>query len=250
MTTKPKPLKPRADDVRGETLQEFSDLIDAHMGAKVGFADHVTGLYLVRADLASIKAARKTANDRVKELAALGETRGGGYEVRQSAPTPVVVKRAVPSAAVQKLDKALWAAAKVPTPFVQVKPHPTAPAAVSSLRLPRMPERGGLAAVIEHLKVNLPGLKDLTEVQQDHLDALDKIGANAGWDGLPIEFADRWLVSLRRLQYDSERLREIAPEAWERLAVSKPTGGITRTYLARLDGGADSFDESVDLDGE
>lgn len=257
-----KPAKPRSDDHRKETLAQFSAQLDAHFGEPSGFADTVMALYVVRAQIARLTRHRQACSSalRIQHDRGVSRVLGSGgtpWELRVSKPTAVVTKRYAPSDRVKKADAKLWAAAKVPKPFLQVKSHPVRPLRVevpADISTSSTVDVYGLEPrdLVEHIK-GLPPMAPLKETEQAHHDALDKIAANAGWDGLPIEFADFWLVGLRRVQFDSDRLREIDPDAWERMAVDKQYGGTTRLYIANL-GGADASDDGLtdldEIDGE
>lgn len=256
MTLSRKPPKPRADDYRPDvTLAQFSAEVDDHLNASVGFADHVLGLHRCRIIGKQISEWRKLTGLQMAVAYERGESRasvgGAVYELRRSAPSAVKVTRNAPSAEVKKASPTLWKAAHTIKPFATVKSDPLHPRRVDvpeGLQLPPLPtSEDSLATIIERRKA-APTDGALRDEEQEHIEALEKIAANAGWDGLPIEFSDRWLVGLRRLQYDSDRLREVDPAAWERLAVVKPTGGTTRLYVAEI--GVMEADGAVDLDGE
>lgn len=235
MTTIPNGVDPRTL----MTLDQFDATLDAHAGVPVMFAATVRELAKVRAARAVVSAHRKAALDVLKAHYAAGNRLlpGGRVRLRMSIPTPVITKRTVPSDRVKKLDRRLWAAARVPAPFVAIKPcesellmiNARAEVAVGELPEPVTIHNGLPRAVAAYQSA--PAVAPWTREEELLVDRLRTIGTKYQWDGLPIKFADQWNVGLARLTYDSERLRQIAPEQWEQLAIPTQVGGYVRLVI-------------------
>lgn len=234
------------------TLAQFATSLDLAAGRTTGFTDAVAALASVRARKAVVTERRKAVFAVITEHYERDDrVAGDGLVLRKTVPNPGRVVRSVSAAAIKKHDSRLWQAARVATPYVQVK-APAAEAvmlahradlAVGSLP-PVPPPHTPLATLAQWYQALSP--KDLTAEETAAVGRLRTIGEAVGWDGLPVEFSDGWKVSLAQLSYSDEKLREIAPVAWEALAVERVVGAAEgHVYLGRV--GADGV---VDLDAE
>lgn len=235
------------------TLDAFSAHLNDLAGENLAFAVDVRRLAVLRRELALIEAAKAPLRDTLKELYASGRVAEfGGRVFKQIAPTPVTVKRSVPSALIKKREPRLWAAARVLSPYVSVKPvgldeqvtQTRAELAVGTLpgfNDPRYPDQVA-QAYLSFPKV--APIKDQVDVIASRLRA---VAARFDWDGTAREFADGWKLALTQLKYDSDRLRDISPELWEKLAVQTQVGGVQRFYFGRP--GVDDA-EADEVDGD
>lgn len=228
---------------RIETLMAFSRSLDAHAGTSVGFVDAVVELAAVRARKAVIDARRKQIFEVVRVKFERGDlVAGEGRMLAQTEPTPVVTTRAVPADVVKKRSLVLWESARVAKPFVQVKPpkllaSSMANEAVQAVgALPPVPDARRAVHDVVALYEAVPPTTELRAREKSLVERLRLIGATYGWDGLPLEFSDKWTVGLDRLEFSSDRLREIDPRLWDALAVEKPTGGFQRVYVHKAEG--------------
>ena len=245
---RPKKKAPSTADQRPETLAAFSAELDSHAGRAVGFADLVADLARTRAQLAQLKAARAAVFEKVKEGYLAGHRSAAGYQLKQTDPGEAVIYRAAESAKVKKADPAAWRAAQAEVGFVQVKPPASVRLAVPEVAVPEVGERAGLEAVVKVYK-EAPAwelMRGLRDAEVELITRLDKLAADFGWDGLPLTFADGWTVGLRRRQFSSERLAEVAPELFELLAVAKVRQAPARVYVAK----PGDTSEAVDLDAD
>ncbi|AEJ92826.1 hypothetical protein SEA_FOZZIE_66 [Mycobacterium phage Fozzie] len=225
--------------VRPDTLGEFSIAVDEYFGREVGLYETVVNLAAVRFDIARLSERRSQLFDEIKARHARGQrlaNLGGGggrvylYEsVARRAP-----KRSVPSAVIKKADPKLWEAAKDWAPFVRAG----APKSIidngelphGSYRLPPPPHvRDDLDTIVQRYRSEVfDEIRRLGQRESEIVDALNKIRDTTDWDGSPILFADGWEVATRRWQYSSDKLKEIAPGIWDRLA-QESGGGVSKT---------------------
>ena len=238
-------------DLRTETLAQFSAVLDAHAGRHVGFDAIVHRLYLVRAQKAQLEEARAVVFSHLKQAYEVGHRvlPGTPYELKMTNPEPGEPYRVVSSADVKKHDPAAWRRAQAPTRFVQVKAPASAAAAVPVLDAP---EGGGFmdpvtAAVTYKEHPAWAALRALRAEEQDVLARLDKVAADFGWDGGaefgPLVFSDSWSVQLVRTQFSGEKLALVAPEVFDRLAVTKVKQAPARMYVGKINADdADDFD--------
>lgn len=233
-----------------DTLIEFDQKLNAFARREMGFAQTVTNLAHVRARMSVITDRRKEVFDVVKAWHAEGQqTSVPGIELRQTKPAEMSRVRAVPAGVIKKRDPKLWAASRVVKPRVSVKPPKFAAAAIRDAAvlavgpLPACADGASLdEAVIAYR--SMPGMGELKEHEQKYIDHLKLCATIGQWDGLPIEFRDGWEFGLSSLQYDSERLRVIAPGLWEQLAVDSERGGNSRVIVGKI--GADDLDGDAD----
>lgn len=233
-------------DVRPETLDEFSALLDDHAGAHVGFADTVRRLAELKAQVKPIEQRRKEINTRLREHYERGDTvvqtgPGEGVELAMTRPSAVRTYRAVSSAVVKKRRPKLWAQCQVSKPWTQVK----APASfeVKAVALPPDPGAEATLEAVLRVQAMIPTTTELSAEEQECKDRLAKIAADFGWDGLPLEFADQWVVGTRRMQFDEERLRAVDPEAYEELAEERSSGGVSRLRVGDVGLDGDAYAE-------
>lgn len=234
-----------------QTLLGFSRYLDDLAGEELRFAGKVQHLAVMRREVALIQAAKAPIWDTLKGLYESGRVPTfDGRVLKSTAPTPVTTKRAVPSAVIKKREPRMWEAARVLSPYVSVKAvgideHITqteAERAVGTLPTfddPRYPDQ--VARAYLAFPKQQP-IKDRIEVLAAELRA---IAARFAWDGTARVFDDGWTVALTQLKYDSDRLRDISPELWEKLAVETRVGGTTRLYFGRP-----GVDDDADDDGE
>ncbi|QFP96346.1 hypothetical protein SEA_APEX_61 [Mycobacterium phage Apex] len=245
-----KKAQPPKGDVRTETLAQFSAALDEHAGKPVGFMDMVEGLYRVRAQKAQLEEARTTVFSHVKQAYEVGHRvlPGTPYELKMTNPKAGEPYRAVSSAEVKKADPAAWRRAQAPTRFVQVKAPAGAAAAVPVIDAP---DGSGFmdpvtAAVTYKEHPAWTVLRGLRDEEQDLLDRLDKVAADFGWDGGaadgPLVFADSWSVQLVRTQFSSEKLAIVAPEVFDRLAVTKTKQAPARMFIGKANASEDYDD--------
>lgn len=226
------------------TLAEFDVAVDQHAGTPQMFAATVRGLHECRAQAAAVQEARSECFERMKTAHAIGDRVAGEYVLDRRADSAPTTKLVVPAAVIKKHSPTLWGQCRVPVPYVQAK-APATVAAVAVESLPSVSDKAAIADVVAVYQQLGSRLAQLRDTETDLVDRLKKIGANNGWDGLPIEFADGWKVSLIQLQYSSDRLAEVAPETFACLAQEVTSERAGTVYLRRA-GGADG----AELDGE
>lgn len=239
--------KPSTADVRPETLAQF----DAEVRQQIGiddFAATVQALWVARQRIAALERARKEAYEQVKVAYDSGTRLAAGWEIRVSRGGQPEVYRAVDSAEVKKRAPAAYAAARTLVRRVSVTAPKGAEPPLPKDRVPRLPKVVTAEAAMRAYKSEDFGLlKQLRDDETDLVGRLEKIAADAGWDGEEIVFADGWKAATHRRQFSGERLREIDPDTWNKLAVTKVRENRPRVYVAKP--GADD-DGAVDLDGE
>lgn len=232
------------------TLAEFDRAVNEHAGSNQAFAATVVALYNVRHEAALVAERRKECFERLKSCFARGERVAADHSgrlLRQTAPGEPKVVRSVPSAVIKKCSPTLWEQAKEPVPYVQCKPPAKWPVAAVEPLPEAPPENAPLAAALDAYEALAPRAKALREMEEELVDRLKKIGANNGWDGLPIEFADGWQVSLARMQYSSDKLARIAPETFAALAVETTQQRAPVVYVAKR---GEGLAEDEEDDGE
>lgn len=238
------------------TLAQFSAQIDDHLHYPAGFAEHVTGLADVRDIIARTEARRKASHDELKARYAGGSrvyTLGGGERrvlvERESKPTLV---KAVSSAAAKKADPAAWAKAKVLKQWRSVVAPEDHVNPLAMPSIPPLPWNGADLATVAGLYQSPAWdvIGELRDTERDHFDALDKIAADAGWDGQEYVFTDGWHIMLTTPRYDSEAFRRAAPKLWNQLAEVGERGGGSRLVIMDWDKAVDLglVDDEGDLD--
>ena len=246
-TTRKTTKKAPKGTVRTETLAQFSQELDDHAGQPVGFDVLVRTLYTTRAQLKQLEEARKEVFEHVKRAYDIGHRVVGGYELKVSNPAPGEPYRAVSSAEVKKLAPAAWRRAQAVVPWVSVQAPQAVAAAVPLLDVPEssgfMPPEQAVTTHREHPAWKR--IKLLREVEQDTIGALEKLGAEFGWSGDAQVFADGWTVQLNRVQFSADKLREVDPEVFDRLAVTKVRATSPRVYIGKI-----SSDDTDEMDGD
>jgi len=234
-------------DLREQTLMQFSAAIDEHAGRVVGFAELAMTLAGTRSQIADLASLRRAWFSKVRDLHRSGVRAVGGVELRESTPSVPEVYRAVESAAVKKVDKMAWQRAQAVVPYVSVKPPASWKWPDLDVAVPPEPKAAADPSAVGIYRDHpaWQRLKELRQVEEEIIASLSKIGADFGWDGLPITFADGWTVGLSRMQFSGEKLKAIDPELWDRVAVSKIRQTPAKVYLAK--GGGDG---AVDLDAD
>lgn len=243
-------------DVRDISLARFARQLDEHAGAAVGFDDLIEELAQTRITIGHLKRTRAELFEQIKGAHALGHTVviGTGYELRLSVPSEPAMYRTVPSEVVKRVSVAAWRRAQAEVRFVSVK----APGAITErmaaaaerMPVPDLRQVRTLATVVLAYKEHpaWETLRELRDRETETVERLDALAADFGWDGMPIIFADGWTAGLRRRQYSSERLAEIEPELFARLAVTKVAQKPAHVYVGRP--GDEGDDGAVDLDGD
>ncbi|AYP70051.1 hypothetical protein I5G62_gp65 [Mycobacterium phage CRB2] len=239
------------ETVYDETLAEFSRALDSHLHRPAGFAEAVLELHRIRRTRAILRERRSEIFSRLREHAERGNTfvrisDTEAYELRRTTPAAQTVTKTVTSAAAVKAGAGLWEAARVITPYVQVK---SPVGAVPDLPLPAMPEVPpsgvSLAGAVAAYR-SVPKDAELRNQEEEIITALEKIAADAGWDGEPVTFGDGWVVGLRRKEYSSDQLKANDPAAWDALATPVIKGGHSRLYLAKVNAAGEASEEWAD----
>lgn len=248
-TTKPKGTKKTDDtDVRPETLAQFSALVDQHLNRRAGFGDMVVRLAVTRAQIKQVDAARTALFEQIKERRDNGlvAVPGTDFEVRQTAPGPATIVRKVTSAAVKKAAPEVWQRCHAPASYVQVKPPVAVRLTIPEVAVPSLGAAVDDATLVTTYKEHpaWARLKELRAEESELVESLDKLGADAGWDGLPVTFADGWVAGLRRMQFSAAKLEATEPEVFKALSVPDVKQSAARTYVGRL--GADQPDAGAD----
>ncbi|AGT12964.1 hypothetical protein KAYACHO_60 [Mycobacterium phage KayaCho] len=242
MTTTTRKTKAKAPkgDVRPETLAQFAAILNDIAERDVGFDRIVNRLYVARAQLAQVTAARKAVFVHVKRAYEIGHRAIGDtpYDLRETAPGPVTQYRAVDSAVAKKADAAAWRRAHVVAPFVQVKAPAAVALAVPPVDVPADREfiSPPEAVVLHREHPAWAEGKKLREAERWALTQLEEIGRQFDWPGDLKVFADGWSVQLTREQYSSDALAERDPALFDQLAVLKTKQAAPRIYIARRDG--------------
>jgi hypothetical protein len=249
-------------DLRSETLAKFSRKVDQHTGRAVGFDRLVIQLASTRMQIAELKRSRAVLFDKIKNAydAGMRSVGGGEYQLRMTKSAEPTTYLAVSSERVKRANEAAWERAKIDKQFISVRPpsgvllSPNTEIAAdiaidAAARLARAAwnDTGELVkAYKEHPAWAV--LKSLRDIESETIEQLDKIGADNGWDGYAMTFADGWTVGLRRRQFSSERLEEIAPDVFDQLATPKIRQFHGHVYVAKR--GESSDNESHDLDDD
>jgi hypothetical protein len=242
--------------LRSETLAAFGQLLDNHAGEEVGLAAAVETLYAARYQARALAAARKVLLEKVKAAHALGvvSVPGTPYLLKETSPGRAQQYLAVPSNVAKSANKPAWQRAHVAKSWAQVQPPVVAAArlqAAVTLDIPDVSRMSTLtlAATAYREHPAWERLKKLYAEEKTAKERLEKIAADHGWDGLPLTFADGWVIGLRREQYSSERLAEIEPEMFDRLAELKIKQFGPRVYVALPDED-DEMGEIDEWDGD
>lgn len=226
-------------DIRHETLAEFSAAVDDHYGKAMGLLDTVRTLAAARADIARLEARRKeigaVRDQRFKQGTTIVRTGGGGGVYLYASETASARKKAVSSAVAKKSNPALWDRARTWKPFVRAAAPSGVVLPLGTYKLPPVPtNHHDMAMVLSFYGAPcFDALAGLRERENTAVARLHQLRDVTDWDGAPIAFADGWEVGLHRLQYDSDRLRQIAPALWDELAVM--TGGTSSTRVRTMD---------------
>lgn len=218
------------------SLYQHSDQINQALGKNVAYATTVMARYDVAAMIKALQTARRpltqllaTRLNRDPEAAALGERmitlpdgtavlyrrQREGQRERRIAPAEVV-KRRYPK--LYEASKTLVNYRRVTAPRGYLPtmelPHP--------IPRPLHPDtQAAMSTEAVAALTRLPVFDTLTALHQQlvHLDQqLENIAAQTNWDGQRIRYTDGWAVELRRVQYSSDKLAEIAPEVFDQLA--------------------------------
>ncbi|URC18173.1 hypothetical protein SEA_ZENTENO07_72 [Mycobacterium phage Zenteno07] len=251
------PTKKALKPTTSMTLAEIAEQVAEHTDVEALDA-MVVRLHDIRAIVARLDTRRKDIYAEVKTRFHRGTSvvydtsiPSGGYYLRETT-TQVTRYRAVESAVVKKARPELWEAARTRKPWVQVK----APDGyeVPDLGALRLPPAGAMLRTLDantlmrHYKAPVFEQISALKGEEKHITGvLSLLGAQGHLDDEQ-RFADGWAVTLARLEFDSEKLRRLDPEAWERMAVEKSKGGVTRLDVVALDRAQDFG--MIDLDAE
>jgi hypothetical protein len=249
----------------GVDLDTFSASIDSHIGTPVGFADKVRHLADLKATIKAAGERRAAVYDALKTAHGGGGAQvvpigAGGVEnkVLRLATTRGGVSRTVPSEVLKKADKAAWEAARRPRAKLSLTAPATYRPGGGAVKLPPLPRADmGLAQLVALYQSPLFDVIATCDNEvEDVRDDLEKIAANAGWDG-GIEngallTTDGWQLKLRELAYDADKLKANDPALYDRLARTVERKGSTRLVVMGYDhalaaGYLDEFDE---IDGD
>ena len=236
-------------DVRTETLGQFSDQLDAHLGKKVQFADIVMDMHEVKVKAEHVKKARSAVFAHVKKAYEIGHRQimGTTYDLAITNPQPGDYTLTVTSAAAKKASPEKWKKAHIRAPFRQIK----APAAfTAAVELPELPV-GWDANFIEPVTAvkmyqDHPAWSLISELrdEDDHLHGeLLGIAHDCDWDGDLIVFADGWSVQLTRMQFDSAAFEQVDSDLFFELADYKQKQAAPRIYVTNR--GGDHWDEDT-----
>lgn len=206
------------------SLPAFSATVDDYLARSAHFDAYVQKLHDIRARRAELVVHRAAYYEALKwrvpsssgpvPAAVDGQTIHLGW----TRPAPRTTTT-VTSAVAKKAAPRLWARARAVKPFVQVKNN----ALRVSVAAPDIHPKEKLDTLVAGYKGYAPELAELREGELAAVAALEAIADEAQWDRLPMSFADGWTVGLARVQYDSDTLREIDPQAWAALAVTVTT---------------------------
>ena len=228
------------------SVAELDDLLGEHpdYDGQAGFTDTFEGLVSAAAQRSAAESHLKSASAALLDLADSGKgvTRDGRFIARK--PPRPTTKRRVSSARVQKLDPALWKAAQAPVNRVQVYSpvkKVLTPADVGLPAFPKFSTESLLAAKEAAAKITSATNADT----KTHKARLLELAEMMGWDGRPVRWTCGWSGHLWVLQYSEERLKEIAPDRWEELAVNETTAGKAGFEVKALD----TDDEQDEIDG-
>lgn len=231
----------------GQSLFEFDRAVDAHAGAPQMFAATVLALRECRAEASQVDARKAQAFDLLKAHYERGERTlaSDGRRLKATKPGATQYVRTVPSAKIKRCSPTLWEQAKVPVPYVQAK-APASYGAEAVVPLPGIPNGCDVTASAVLYERLLSRSKEVKATEAELVDRLKKIGANNGWDGMPIEFTDGWRVSLARMQYSAERLAEIAPETFAQLSEVVERTRASTVYIAKKGAPNDDADDDAE----
>ncbi|AGT13977.1 hypothetical protein PHELEMICH_63 [Mycobacterium phage Phelemich] len=228
------------DNALPYSLDEFEAELTKHLNRPAGFADAVRHLAAVRDASKRLQARRDAIFASVKEAHAAGTrlvNAGGRRWYLKEAVTPGSTSRTVSAAAVKKADPALWEQCRVPKQRVAV----TAPAGARldplDVRLPALPYRSSDvgAAVMAYKSPLFDQFAQIKADEEAAVSSLQKIAADAGWDGEACTFTDGWKVSLVSLVFDGEKMRATDPETYERLSTVSTRSAVKRVIVTDYD---------------
>lgn len=213
------------------------------------FASTVRALHAVRAEAAAVKARRAEVFDLIKAHYENGDVfEDDSGRVLRKTPDVPQQRFSVNSKAVERQFPALWRQSRVPKPYVQCKAPVGYPA--PCLRLPAVPDGKDLAQTVAVYESFGPRTAELRESETSLVERLRKIGADNGWDGMPIKFADGWQVSLARMEFSGDRMAELDPERWRMMATAVTTAKAGHVVVSKVSrrGAVDLADEDRDDD--
>ncbi|WIC90041.1 hypothetical protein SEA_SISKO_59 [Gordonia phage Sisko] len=188
---------------------------------------------------------------------------GEGFTVRKRRVEAVSGgPRSVSSAAAKRANARLWKASQVRRDRVAVAVPETVgepthrELGVRRLDMPDAHNRWDLSQMIDKymLVKDAPfaqaedeakhALMVYSQINLGYLAPEHPDAGSARWDGRPIEFGDGWTVGLTSMQFSSDRLRQLDPVAFDRLATEQNRKGYDVVYITQgvpEDGSVDRY---------
>ncbi|AWN04262.1 hypothetical protein FDJ57_gp61 [Gordonia phage Sour] len=226
------------------TITETRAMIDADPA----FAALVEQLWRIRQEKAAIQERRKEIYAMLAPRFAKGDIASGhDHVLKQRVVKPRRQPPKVSAAVVKKTRTTLWERSRVPVERVAA----TAPGRLTidraALKLPAVPDRRATlirietalekASYAEHAEREKHAKEVLQRYAVEHLGYVplgerdNPEDCGDGWSGEPIEFADGWKVGLTAVQFSEERMKQLDPEMWKKLAVSTMSNEVTTYYF-------------------
>lgn len=207
---------------RPETLLAFSEPLQ----------QTAIELHTVKATLAILQKRRDAIYAQIKTSYARG-ARGDHTWVLRRTDGWTKTARTVPAEVIKKADRKLWEQSRALAPHVLVVAPEGTAVAPSGLRMPPIPTTYEAATTLMRAYKDpvFERIKELSDREQQLKAVVGRIASRTpDWDGSELRFSDGWAVGARRLKYDPDRLRRIAPEVFEALAEDRETH-----YEGRID---------------
>jgi len=247
----PSDTSAQSDD---RTLLQFSRQLadwDGWDGGDTLF-DTVTGLHLLRTDLAAVKAASTRLTDRLTKEYARG-TRHINYSFELVRREPATKKMA---RVVRKDDVVDYGGYRLCRRGMGLVGYVTA-------RVPSLGARSELDLPdaynwaiprLDRAKSTITRIgRELRESESVLKDRMTAIAELAGWDGRALHLADGAIISTTTERFNSETFRTNEPATWEKLAIT-PRRRVTTTIsiepIGKFKSGSSSSDEFDEIDGE
>lgn len=194
------------------TLAELSDQLAEACGITT-FASVTRALAEVRHDLAALRAQRRCHYERLattvsqRDLERTFLVGDRPRRLRWVTPAPRPGKPSVSSETTWKADSSLWLRSRDLAPLVQV----SAPVRLAhDVPTPT----GRIETVVTDYARLGRDIAAATATETDLAGLLRAIAEQCRWDGQPYTTTDGWKIGTTRLQYSSEKLREVDPDFW------------------------------------